>query len=134
MSAGAGFALALAAAPWGMPPPSADPLGDIERAAAAARLFGSDEESADQEMRCDQVGDDAIVVCGRRERVQRMAFPPIPGQRRRLIAGEPPSAATALAGGGCIQRCEGSVGISLDPVELLRDPVAALKRAFHIAR
>jgi hypothetical protein len=47
-------------------------------------------------------GDDAIVVCGRADD-SRMRLPlgsqPEPGKRRRLIAGEPPSAAGALSVG-----------------------------------
>ena len=82
---------------------------------------------------CRTGGDeDEIVVCGRRDENARFRVDPepVPGARRRLIAGEPPRA--TLSEGGCYRSCPGSVGIAIDPILLLRDPVAALKQAFHI--
>ena len=75
-----------------------------------------------------------IIVCGTRDedRRYRVAPEPTPGARRRLIAGEPPGA--TLSDGGCYRSCPGSVGIAIDPILLIRDPVAALKQALHIRR
>ena len=84
---------------------------------------------------CRSGGDeDDIVVCGRRDEDARFRVDPepVPGARRRLIAGEPPGA--TLSDGGCYRSCPGSVGIAIDPILLLRDPVAALKQALHIRR
>jgi hypothetical protein len=59
-------------------------------------------------------GDDAIIVCGRSDD-SRMRLPlgsqPEPGERRRLIAGEPPSAAGALSVGQAC--CAHGGGINL---------------------
>ena len=48
------------------------------------------------------------------------------------VAGEVPRA--TLGDAGCYRSCPGSVGIAIDPILLLRDPVAALKNALHIRR
>ena len=78
--------------------------------------------------------DDAIIVCGRQDddRRYRVASEPVPGARRRLIAGEPQSAMGALNAGGCIGDCRRSVGITIDPIRLMRDPLGALRDALHI--
>ena len=65
--------------------------------------------------------EDEIVVCGSRDedRRYRVASEPVPGARRRLIAGEPPSAVAALADGtpsrcttvGPNQQCTGGLDI-----------------------
>src|SRR5437764_2574873 len=72
--------------------------------------------NADGARRCPpgRAGDDAIVVCGRADDA-RMRLPlgsqPEPGARRRLIAGEPPSASGALdVGRAC---CAHGGGIDL---------------------
>ena len=130
---GAGTVLAVAlSGPWAMPALPADPLGDIETRAALARI---EQVYAAPPPECDRGagGDDAIVVCGRGARFERMVLPPLPGARRHLIAGEPPSAAGAL-GPSCIGLCGRGVGITVNPIALLRDPVAELKRALHIER
>lgn len=59
-------------------------------------------------------GGDAIVVCGRiyNERY-RVPYDPPPGRRRRLIAGEPPSARDAMNAGGCLRLCEQPVTIDI---------------------
>ncbi len=51
--------------------------------------------------------DDEIVVCGNRDddyRYRVAPSEPVPGARRRLIAGEPPSGVDALAD-GALSRC-----------------------------
>lgn len=131
MASGAVLAAALSG-PWAMPALPADPLGDIEIRTALARI---EQGHGAPLPGCDRAGDgdEAIVVCGRGARFQRMVLPPMPGARRRLIAGEPPSAAAAL-GPTCVGLCGRGVGISINPIALLRDPVGELKRAFHVAR
>ena len=72
--------------------------------------------SVDGARRCprDAGADDAIVVCGRNDD-SRMRLPlpvqPEPGARRRLIAGEVPSATGALSVGQAC--CGGGGGINL---------------------
>src|SRR3954462_6524455 len=72
--------------------------------------------SVDRARRCprDSSGDDAIVVCGR-SNDSRMRLPlpvqPEPGARPSLIAGEVPSATSALGVGRAC--CGGGVGINL---------------------
>ena len=72
-----------------------------------------------REIDCPSSGStDEIVVCGNREdgtQSARLPLPiePEPGARRRLVAGEPPSAAAAMNADPCISRCPGSVGVNL---------------------
>lgn len=114
---------------WAMPALPPDPLGEIGRAAAMARI---EQGFSAAPPGCDRNAGE-IVVCGRGSRFERMVLPPVPGAPHRLIAGEPPSAAAAL-GGSCIGLCGRGVGITVDPIRLLRDPVGELKRALHIER
>ena len=79
--------------------------------------------------------DDEIVVCGTREDDgYRVSAARIPGAPQRLVAGKPPSGMAALNMRECIQRCPSSVGVSIDVVQLLSDPVGALRDAFHVRR
>lgn len=49
---------------------------------------------------------DEIVVCGRNDAEHRIGpIDPEPGEVQRPIAGEVPSAASALNAGGCLTRC-----------------------------
>ena len=119
-----GLLLAFSAAP-------ADSMVPIDYRLPPPRL----EARGTARERCPAGGDeDDIIVCGRRDQDARYRIDPAPepGARRRLIAGEPPGA--TLSDGGCYRSCPGSVGIAIDPILLFRDPVAALKNAFHIRR
>lgn len=130
MPPGKVWALALSGQ-WAMPAVPADPLGEAEVRAALARIESG---FAAPPRDCDRTADgEAIVVCGRGARFERMMLPPVPGARRHLIAGEPPSASGAL-GPSCEGLCGRGVGITVNPVALLRDPIAELKRALHIER
>jgi len=90
-----------------------DPLGDI---AARRRM---------EEERCRGGAPDAVVVCGRLARGgdgYRVPYRPEPGERVRLIAGEPPSAVAAMgAGDTCLRLCEQPVMVNLlDPGSIIR--------------
>lgn len=75
-------------------------------------------------------GDDAIVVCGRNDD-ERMRLPlgsqPEEGARRRLIAGEPPSATGALTVG---RACCGNGG-GIDVIGLAGALVRGADRILH---
>ena len=126
------LALAALAAPWAVPPAPADALGNLE--VAAPQRGAADLDSlwrAGLHDRCRRSTDvDEIIVCGR-EPAERIAFPPIPGQVPRLIAGEAPSGAGAMAAGGCLRLCHQPVGISVNPISLLRDPMGTLRNALR---
>ena len=124
--------LASAAQGWAVPPPPADVLGNLvpPPAIRAAADYDSLWRWSLHD-RCRIVEEGEIVVCRGRE-AERIQFPPIPGERVRLIAGEPPGAAAALgAGGGCERLCHDPVGITIDPVRLVRDPLGALRAALR---
>ena len=130
MASSAVLALAIGG-PWAMPAMPADPLGEIDARAAIARI---ERGFAAPPPDCDRAGaEDAIIVCGRGARFERMTLPPLAGARRGLIAGEPPSAVAAF-GSSCIGLCARGVGITVNPIALLRDPIGELKRALHIER
>lgn len=103
--------IGLAAPLWAFPTASADPLGDAARAAQASPI-STEIRGADAQGCAD--GGDSILVCGRRGRREpRPQFAPLPGAVPRLVAGEPPSGAAALAGGGCIRLCHQPVKVDL---------------------
>ena len=92
--------------PWLLPallaaPATAQPIGDY-------RLPPAPPASLQFELRdCPASEGDDIVVCGDRDEDRRYRVAPsepVPGARRRLIAGEPPSGAGALAA-GALDRC-----------------------------
>jgi hypothetical protein len=77
-------------------PAPPDPLGEL----AARRAAG--------EAACRRSGlADQIIVCGRPARGEgyRIPWVPEPGARVRLVAGEAPSAMSAMGAGGCIRLC-----------------------------
>ena len=90
----------------------ADPLGDLAR----QRYL--------DDARCRDGDSDAIVVCGRIVRGgggYRIPYRPDPGARVRLIAGEVPSATSAMGGPGCLRLCYQPVMINLlDPGSIVR--------------
>lgn len=81
-----------------------DPLGDV-----AAQHPGS-------EQRCRFGGLDGVTVCGRPVRAgngYRIPYEPEPGTRVRLIAGEMPSATSAMSADHCIRLCYQPVMLDL---------------------
>lgn len=108
------LALALAASggahatrPTGLVPAiiaaPADPLGDVARREAAEGHCRPNARAGE------------VVVCGPNVRGAgyRIPYEPEPGERVRLIAGEPPSARAALDGAGCLRLCEQPVMINV---------------------
>ena len=86
-------------------PAPPDPLGDLAARRAVA-------ERAD----CRRGAlADAIVVCGRAVAGAgyRIPWEPEAGARVRLIAGEAPSAMTAMGAGGCLRLCQQPLMINL---------------------
>jgi hypothetical protein len=74
--------------------------------------------------------EEEIIVCGNRddERFRVPPSEPVPGARRRLIAGEPPSGAGALAD-GALSRCT-----TVGPHQQCTQGLDLLGIAFGIAR
>jgi hypothetical protein len=77
---------------------------------------------------CNREGEDEeIVVCGRSSDARmRIPYEPEPGARRRLIAGEAPSAAAALNAGACCGQ-----GGGLDVIAIVRTLSRGLDRILH---
>ena len=95
------------AQPSAIVPAPPDPLGDLAVRRALA-------DPADAACRRGALAD-AIVVCGRAVAGAgyRVPWEPEPGARVRLIAGEAPSAMTAMGAGGCLRLCEQPLMIDL---------------------
>ena len=126
MAASPLLAVALAGA-WAIPPPSADPLGDIARAARLRSIEQSSSALAPQRG-CVPAGDEEILVCGRPLLDIRVG----PSPPRGL--GEGSSGVGAMNAGGCLGECRGFVGITVDPIRLIRDPIGTLRDALGIRR
>ena len=126
MAAAPILAAALAGS-WALPPPSADPLGDVQRAARLRSVEQASSALAPQRG-CVRTGDEEILVCGRPAVDIRIE----PSPPRGL--GEIRSGMAAMNAGGCLGDCRGFVGITVDPIRLIRDPVGALRDALRIRR
>ena len=98
------MATLAAASPGAATAQAGTPATAVEMLAAYEARIHEAMGNVDGVRRCPRgrSGDDAIVVCGRSDDA-RMRLPlgsqPEPGERRRLIAGEPPSGAGALSVG-----------------------------------
>ncbi len=108
---GASGLLIAMAIPWALPAMPADPLGDVQRAADQASA--AQQAGVAGDATCGVTELDAIIVCGRRSRTYRPVYPPEPGARRHLIAGEAPSGAAALNADECHRLCHRPVRVEL---------------------
>jgi hypothetical protein len=94
----------------------AGPPGDPASAEAVMRAYHARIAEA-LGIACRRGPGDEIVVCGRSVETGRQTLPlgsqPEPGERTRLVAGEPPSAMAALGAGQCISRCQSMVGVDV---------------------
>jgi hypothetical protein len=112
---------AALAAPAIIPAPP-DPLGDLaaRRAAAGAHCLRDGEPA------------DAIVVCGRPASAgagYRVPWKPEPGARVRLVAGEAPSAMSAMGAGGCLRLCQQP--LMIDVASAVRGIARGIDRILH---
>ena len=111
---------------WAFPEEGADPLRSLREPAGQVAVPAAQPGCESEE------GDAEIVVCGGRPQPAiRIPFERVPGERIPLIAGEAPSAMAALNMRECVQRCHSPVGISFDPVQLIRDPVGTIRGLFR---
>jgi hypothetical protein len=102
-------------------PVRADPLGDIERARLDQALNGGVPLSR----ACDPGEGDEIVICGDGPlRDLRVPYEPVPGSRPVRAMGELPRPEDPDK---CLRLCHQPVGVSVDPIRLIRDPVGALR-------
>lgn len=97
-----------------------DPLGDIARRQA---LEGRGFLAADPG--CVGGSEAEIVVCGRRSEDYRVPYEPEPGSPPVRAMGELPRPGDL--GGECHRMCHQPVGVSINPIRLIRDPVGTLR-------
>ena len=122
--------LAVVTGPWAAAAAAVEPTAEATLAAYNRQIHEMMDARSTSRRCAPEIGDDAIVVCARTESERyRIPFDPPPGERRRLIAGEPPSARDAMGAGGCLRLCEQPVSVNL--VEAVRFLGRGLDRLLH---
>ena len=99
--------LAVAMGPWPAPAAAENPTPEATIAAYNRQIHEMIETRANSRRCAPETSEDAIVVCARTDGARyRVPYDPPPGERRRLIAGEAPSARDAMGADSCLRLCE----------------------------
>ena len=122
--------LAVAMGAWPAPAAAENLTPEATIAAYNRQIHEMIETRANSRRCAPETNEDAIVVCARTDgAAYRVPYDPPPGSRRRLIAGEPPSARDAMGGGGCLRLCEQPISVNV--VSAIQGLGRGLDRLLH---